>query len=288
MQSRIPSLHLIQAFDSVVRNHSFTKAAEELNVTRSTISHRVQALEDFLKIKLFERTTRKIILSTSGAAYYLSVKQALIALDHLGSPHSSAQSKKKITISSPPTFANHYLLPQIRLFLEQYPHVEIAIDITKSQLNYEISNVDFDIRYGTGVYPRMLSRQITRDQIFPVCSPSYAYNHNIKTIASLKSCTLLRSYLEPWEPWFKHAGLDCPEPNNGHRFEDLSLLYNAAANSLGVALGRESLVKKQIQEGTLIQLFDLAATPKFQYYAIINPQKELSQEANQFLDWINI
>ena len=83
MSARIPPLHLIYAFEAVVRHSSFSKAADELNVTRSTISHRIQTLEKLLNTILFERTTRKLNLSATGASYYLAVKEALLSLDNL-------------------------------------------------------------------------------------------------------------------------------------------------------------------------------------------------------------
>ena len=286
MPGRTPPLHLIYAFEAVVRHSSFSKAADELNVTRSTISHRIQTLEKLLNTVLFERTTRKLNLSATGASYYLSVKEALQSLDNLNKINSNNRYKKTVTLSSPPTFANIYLLPRLKEFLEKYPDIEIAIEIAKSQLDYEISKVDFDIRYGSGIYPGMQSHQISRDTIFPVASPYYVKKRNIRTPKDLENCDFLRSYLEPWSSWFAQAHLDWKEPTQGHRFEDLSLLYHAAQNSWGVALARESLVNKQINQGTLVQLFDITAEPHFQYYAIIDPKKNLSEEANMFIDWL--
>ena len=286
MSARIPPLHLIYAFEAVVRHSSFSKAADELNVTRSTISHRIQTLEKLLNTILFERTTRKLNLSATGASYYLAVKEALLSLDNLNKINSHNRYKKTITISSPPTFANIYLLPRLKDFLDQHPDIEIAIEIAKSQLDYEISKVDFDIRYGSGVYLGMQSRQISRDTIFPVASPYYVKSKNIRQPRDLENCDFLRSYLEPWTSWFTQAHLDWKEPTQGHRFEDLSLLYHAAQNSWGVALARESLVNKQINQGTLVQLFDITAKPHFQYYAIIDPRKNLSDEAVMFIEWL--
>lgn len=285
MSIRKPPLHLIYAFEAVARHSSFTKAADELNVTRSTISHRIQTLENLLGTILFERTTRKLNLSSTGAAYYLSVKEALHALDGLSKINSNNQ-KKTITLSSPPTFANIYLLPRLDSFLKTYPHIDIAIEIVKSQLDYETSKVDFDIRYGSGIYPGMESRQITTDTIFPVTSPYYAKTLNITTPKDLAQCNLLISNLEPWTPWLTKANLDWPEPTQGHRFEDLSLLYHAAQKGWGVVLARESLVKEQITQGSLVQLFDITAKPNFQYYAIYDPRKILSKDVILFIDWL--
>lgn len=286
MSTRKPPLHLIYAFEAVARLSSFTKAADELNVTRSTISHRIHTLENLLNTILFERTTRKLSLSSTGAAYYLSVKEALHALDGLSKINSTNRNKKIITLSSPPTFANIYLLPRLNSFLKIHPHIDIAIEIVKSQLDYETSKVDFDIRYGSGIYIGMESRQITTDTIFPVASPHYSKILNITTPQDLAHCNLLRSNLEPWTPWFSKANLDWPEPTQGHRFEDLSLLYHASMKGWGVVLARASLVEEQITQGSLVQLFDITAKPNFQYYAIFDPRKTLSEDVVLFIDWL--
>lgn len=281
-----PPLHLIYAFESVARNRSFTLAAEELNVTRSTISHRVKTLEEFLDSRLFDRTTRSIHLSSSGAAYYLMVKDALESLDALSKVSTHQCNKEIIKISSPPTFANICLLPSLNAFIQQQPNIEVVIEIVKSQLDFESSQVDFDIRYGSGVYPGMICRQITHDSIFAVASPFYAKKMQIAEPQHLKHCALLRSYLEPWTPWFKQAGLSWGEPKKGHRFEDLSLLYQAAQNHWGIALARESLVKERILNGALISLFEIKALSNFQYYVIYDSRKRLSDDAMLFIDWL--
>lgn len=284
MVANIPPLHLLQAFDQVAKELSFSKAAENLNVTRSTISHRIQLLEKHFNLKLFERTTRSIKLSTAGAAYYLYIKDALLILENLADIKSGTQ--KKVVVSTPPTFANFYIFPALKEFIEKYPDIEISIEITKSQLNYETSDVDFDVRYGTDHYHSMITRQITYDLVIPVCSPNYLYEKNIKKVTDIKNGMFLRSYLEPWKPWLSSANLMIDEPSKGHRFEDLSLLYRAAENDLGIALARPSLIKKQLEESKLVRLFDISAVPKFQYYAILNPQKKLSSSAEVFLDWL--
>lgn len=277
---------MIYAFEAVARSKSFTLAADELNVTRSTISHRVKILEEFLETRLFERTTRTIQLSSSGAAYYLMVKDAMHALDALSKINTHHGYKEIIKISSPPTFANIYLLPRLNAFIHQQPHIEVEIEIVKSQLDFESSQVDFDIRYGSGIYPGMTCRQITHDRIFAVASPFYAQKMQIAQPEHLKHCALLRSYLEPWTPWFKQAGLSWGEPKTGHRFEDLSLLYQAAQNHWGVALARESLIKERMLNGALISLFEIKALSNFQYYVIYDARKRLSDDAMLFIDWL--
>lgn len=146
-------------------------------------------------------------------------------------------------MTTPPTFARMIIHPQLKNFLDQHPNVEIAIEISNSQLDYKTGEYDLDIRFGTGRHVGRESRILLDEVIFPVASPAYIEEHRLETPKDLKHAQFLRSRLEPWKPWFVAAGLDCKEPDEGHRFEDLSLLYHAAADGLGIALACASVAR---------------------------------------------
>lgn len=279
-------MHALYAFEAVARLFSFSKAAEELNVTRSAVSHRIQMLEDLLGAPAFERGRPSLSLTPTGAAYLIVVRKALAALTDVAAQTGERPNKTRITMTAPPTFARMVILPRLKSFLDSHPNIEIALEISNSQLDYKAGEFDLDIRFGTGHHVGRESRILLDEVIFPVASPSYIKERCITAPADLKHAQFLRSRLEPWRPWFSAAGLDFQEPTEGHRFEDLSLLYHAAAQGLGVALARASLVRPLLDAEALVPLFDVMAKSDYAYYALYEQGSFDRPEVASFVDWL--
>lgn len=268
MVKRAPPLHVLFAFEAVARLSSFSKAAEELSVTRSAVSHRIQMLEEMLGSPVFDRTQRSLMPTPTGAAYLIAVRRALAALNDVAAQVGETSRKKRIALTMPPTIARMIVLPRLRSFLDQYPDVEVSIELSMSQLDYKVGDTDLDIRFGTGNHAGMESRCLLGEPIFVVASPRYVEENGLREPKDLARAQFLRSKLEIWRPWFVAAGLDWDEPRAGHRFEDLSLLYQAAASGLGVALARASLAKPLLDAGALVSLFDVTAASPYAYYLV--------------------
>jgi LysR family glycine cleavage system transcriptional activator len=268
MVKRAPPLHVLFAFEAVARLSSFSKAAEELGVTRSAVSHRIQMLEDLLGSPVFDRAQRSLMPTPTGASYLVAVKRALAALDSVAVQAGESSRKKRIGLTMPPTIARMIVLPRLKGFLDQYPDVEVSIELSMSQLDYKVGDTDLDIRFGTGSHVGTESKCLLGEPVFLVASPGYVEEHGLDKPSDLARAQFLRSKLEIWRPWFIAAGLDWDEPRVGHRFEDLSLLYQAAASGLGVALARASLAKPLLDAGALVSPFDVAAESPYAYYLV--------------------
>jgi LysR family glycine cleavage system transcriptional activator len=286
MVKRAPPLHVLSAFEVVARLASFSKAADELGVTRSAVSHRIQMLEDLLGSPAFDRSQRSLTLTPTGAAYLLAIKKALAALRDVAALTGNNPHTKRVAMTMPPTFARMIVLPRLRTFLEQYPDIEVSIELSMSQLDYKAGDTDLDIRFGTGQHFGMESRLVLDEPIFPVASPGYAQNSRLQEPKDLVRAQFLRSRLEPWRPWLDAAGLDWEEPDTGHRFEDLSLLYHAAANGLGVALARASLARPLLEAGAIVPLFDTVANSPYAYYFVYERPILDRPEVVALIEWL--
>lgn len=284
MTKRTPPLHVLYAFESVARLTSFTRAAAELNVTRSAVSRRIQMLEHQLSEAVFERGTRSVMLTSTGAAYLITVRKALIALEDVAEQSGAAPRKKRLSLTMPPAFARMLMLPWLRLFLQQNQDIEVSVEISMSQLDYRVSDTDLDIRFGTGKHKAMESYVLVKEKVFPIASPTYIDRLGLNEPRDLARAHLLRSRLEPWSPWFQAAGLDWDEPDSGHRFEDLSLLYHAAEMEMGVALARGSLARSLLKSGAVRQLFETAADSPYTYHLVYNRDVLKRPEVARFVE----
>lgn len=284
---RIPPLHVLRAFEAAARHASFTRAAEELCVTRSAISHRIQLLEDLVGTPLFQRKGQALALTGKGNAYLASVRKALESLHDIALPATGSDTGTlPVSVSAPPTFARVVLVPKLSEFLAAHPGIELTVHVSAPMLDSCSGDADVEIRFGRGGYPGVASHVLLDESVFPVCSPGYAKRMGLVVPADLARAVLLRSSLEPWQPWLAAAGLQWGEPASGPRFEDLALLYQAAADGQGVALARPMLAASALDAGSLTTLFGITARSPHAYHLVYAKHAADRAPVAAFIDWL--
>jgi DNA-binding transcriptional LysR family regulator len=282
---RLPPLHGLAALEAVARLRSFTLAAEELCVTRSAVSHRLRELEDRVGVALIDRDARPLDVTPAGARYLVTVREAL---DSVASAGEAIQAGgHRVVVAAPSTFARRVLLPRLPAFQAAHPEVDVAVEPAIPLHDVQAGGVDVEVRFGRGLYPEFVTLDLLDEPVFPVSSPQYACQVQLATPADLARAVLLRSALEPWAPWFAAAGLRWPEPATGPRYEDLALLYEAAASGTGVALARASLAAPMLQGRALIRPFDICARSPHAYYLVCRPSALSRPEVVAFVDWLH-
>lgn len=279
---RMPSTEALRGFEATARLGSFERAARELNLTASAIRKRINSLEELVGAELFDRRSNAIVLTAAGQQYLDSVKPILHMLIALPSFAQPAEVTAKLRITATPTFGRQLLASNLQAFMNQYPHIDVELVVVPPVFDYPSTNADVEIRAGDvdahGGVP------LTHDVAMPMASPLL-----LKTAAlmhspsQLQHVPLIRTALEPWQPWFEAALLDWPEPQKGPKFQDLGLIYEAALKGHGVALCRLGLVCDALRSGALQPLFPVFSRPKNQYYALINTH---SEEVKHFVHWL--
>jgi DNA-binding transcriptional LysR family regulator len=282
---RLPPLHGLAAFEAVARLHSFTRAAEELCITRSAVSHRLRELEERLGVTLIDRDAKPVMLTPAGTAYLTTVRDALDAVAGAASA-TNGDAPNRLVVASPPTFARQILVPRLAEFHQNNDGVEIAVELAMPLRDMQPAGADVEIRFGRGLYPEYVTLDLLDERVFPVCSPAYRARERLEVPSDLERATLLRSALEPWAPWFAAAELRWPEPVNGPRYEELAVLYQAASDGQGVALARPSFVAPALERGALVQLFDITAHSPHAYYVVCRPAALARREVTAFVDWL--
>ena len=264
MKRKLPPLNSLRAFESAARHLSFTRAADELAVTQSAISHQVTALEEWAGVPLFKRQGRAMVL-TEAAVKFLPAVSA--ALDQI------ALAGRKLQAVDP----THGWLT--------VADMDVWIATFEDQAGALGSDIDVAIRYGRGDWPGLASVRIMSEELFPVCAPRLAAS--LKTPADLAHATLLHDELrEDWAMWFAAADLAGVDTARGPGFDDSGLLIQAAIEGLGVALGRSVLVKGDLDAGRLVRPFDVALTAEFAYYLVFPPDLENAPKIETFRTWL--
>ncbi|MDY7577960.1 LysR substrate-binding domain-containing protein [Herbaspirillum sp. RTI4] len=289
MATRLPPVHALSAFEAAARHNSFALAAEELCITPSALSHRIRLLEDFVGERLFHRDSRSISLSEFGRRYLDVVRSALRTLTEFPMPHRYPAAQPRVKIMLPPTFARHLFIPYLASFAGRHPEIAVEMYLSVPLYDLSLSESDVEIRFGAGNYPNLVTTKLFEEPAFAVASPAYlATIPPLKTPADLQHATLLRSALEPWQPWFDEAGLhDWPEPSTGLRVDDLGLLLEAICHGYGIGLTRQHFAQDMLDQGKIVELFDIRLrTPPHAYYIVYEKQVRDRPEVDAFITWL--
>jgi LysR family glycine cleavage system transcriptional activator len=285
---RIPSTQALRALDSFTRHGSVWKAADELNLTRSAVSHQLRLLERDLGFQLLNRVGTRIELTEQGLGYALDVRKALNTIAGSAVRHANRGVSGSINVCCTPGFASSWLCSQISGFREAYPDVKLAIS-TPMRLD-DVSNPDVDvfISFGMGYWPDMQVELLVEVEFTPLCSPVL-----INKTVSLsdpadvrKACLLHLGDDDDWEEWLRIAGVDPAYAQTGIVFSDMNLVYAAAMSGQGIAMGDEFICRHAMATGQLVRPFDINIKSKRAYYLVVSEAKADNKTVVAFCDWL--
>jgi LysR family glycine cleavage system transcriptional activator len=258
MVRRLPSLSSLRAFEAAARHGSFKRAASELAVTPTAVSHQIRALEAHVGFSLFERRTRQVILTEPGAKLYPVLRDGFDAFAETIERLTGRRSRAQVTISATIAFTACWLVPRVAAFRALHPDIDLQLQASDEVVNMEEAGVDIAIRYGSGPYPGFAVTPLFADRFAPVFNPML----KLAGVEDLSRWPLIdfqwkrRSPDNPtWSRWFAEAGLDEPAEPAQLRFSDESHAIQAAVAGQGIALASLALVQDDLAAGHLIQPF---------------------------------
>jgi len=292
LRRKLPSTGALEAFEAAARHQSFTKAAEELSVTQSAVCRQVAALEAFLDVKLFGRTRRGVMLTEAGLAYSRSVGARLdeVERDTLELMARGGRGSA-LELAVVPTFGTRWLLPRLPAFLRAHPHVVVHLSSRTRPFLFQDTPFDAAIHAGEiagAAWPGTERRFLMDEALIAVASPALLGAHRPRTAADWAALPLLQQSTRPyaWRQFFDGLGLVVPQAMAGSRMELFSMLTEAAANGMGVALTPPFFVQEELAQGRLV---DVAARPvgSARAYSLIYPEHKAEMPALlAFADWL--
>jgi len=305
---KLPPLAALRTFEAAARHLNFTRAAAELHVTHSAISHQIRSLEALLGFDLFLRGGGRLRLTPAGTALLVAANEALCQLADTLAGLRRASRSDRLCVSVLPSFGSRWLGPRIGRFIEAHPGCEIAVQSTALRADLLHDGVDVAVRWGFGHYPGLNAEHLLDEVLFPVAAPALLTARGSPTTPeAIRGWPLLRSRGEDWLPWFRAAGLDWPEPDGGIVFDDSALAIQAAIDGHGVLLARASLAHDALRMGQLRRLFDTAVALRYHggqdvdaalgldsagqarrwcYWIVTPGHRPLSPLARAFIDWL--
>jgi LysR family transcriptional regulator, glycine cleavage system transcriptional activator len=290
MPRDVPPLNVLAAFEAAARHHSFAKAAQELHVTDSAISHRIRLLEEQVGEKLFIRTGGGLVLTGKGTFYLAAVQEALTTLRKAAA--TLAGGRQVVRISIGPALARNWLVARLGEFYRLHGDIDLEISATKlsgsKTAALKSGEADIAIRYGKASdWTGYEAVELLAGNLFPVCSPGYRKSTGgLRRPKDLLNAALLRLPGQLWKPWFSAAGLDSTEPLTGPLYSDADLLLDAAVSGQGVALARSMLVGEHLSSGRLVMPFDISIPAPSSYFALYRREASSRAEVTALLDWL--
>lgn len=289
MPRRLPPLNALRVFEAAARHLSFTRAAEELNLTPSAISHQIKGLEDLLGVKLFERRQRKVMLTAAGGRYYPALRQAFDQMNEATEALKAEDSSGSLTVNVLPTFALRWLVPQLSAFQKRHPEIEVRMTTNVEAIDFSRVEADAAIRYGVGGWKGLTAKLLLREEIVPVCSPALLEGRpKLKTPADLVHYPLLHDVNRPdtWRQWLTAVGETGVDPDRGLKLDTTNLAVQGAIQGLGIVPVNPNLVRPELESGTLIEPLDFHLAVKGGYYLVYPEGRENRPRLKAFETWL--
>ena len=280
-------LNAFRVFEAAARHLSFTRAARELNVTQAAVSHQIKALEDYLKVQLFQRFNRSLGLTEDGRKLVIPVRDSLERLER-AVEHIHSRGTQRLTVSMLPSFATKWLVPRLGRFRQAHPEIDILISPSLHTVDFGRENVDVAVRYGLGRYPGLRTTFLFSEDVFPVCSPRLVEGPPpLRQPDDLRHHTLLHDDgPDEWRMWLKAVKVGGVDADRGPMFTDSAMLIQAALDGQGVALGRSVLVAHDMAAGRLVRPFAVSLSRPFAYYAVAPEATADRPKVAAFREWL--
>jgi len=298
-------LNALIAFEVAARHESFSKAADELNVTPAAISQQIRTLEELLGVQLFHRLNRGLTLTSAGKSGLSKLQDGFRNVNDAIDQIRSAPIKNSLDVWMAPSFASKWLMPRMRRFVDLHPTIDLRIsssaelvdnEATTPSLTKDIlrtNDIDIAIRFGQGNYPGCQVDLLMNVTALPMCSPLLLQDKNnpLTTPEHLGFHTLLHDETQyegrpNWPDWLKDVGVNTVDGIRGVRFNRISLALDAAVEAQGVVLSLQQLASNDLKKGSLIIPFEHKVELAQAYYVISLKHAANAEHIQAFKQWL--
>ncbi|BBB26940.1 LysR substrate-binding domain-containing protein [Amphritea japonica] len=284
----IPLMNALKTFVVAGKYLNFTKAAEELLVSPSAVSHQIKTLEEYLEVRLFSRTSRSMLLTDEGYRLYTSLDEPFKAIASAVRNVMEVKQQANLHIALRPFFSVSWLAPRLKNFWVKNSEIQVDLIHRNSAPDFSAENIDAAILWGKGEWPGAEAQRLIPGELTPVCSPAFLQEAGrILHPEDLAGHTFIHDTdYAPWREWLDLAGAEQVRCESGLIFDDTNVRLQAILNGQGIMLGCPLLLQRELQEGSLVRLFDLEL-PDYAYYIAWPDYKEPDRKTAAFIDWIS-
>ena len=292
MRPYIPSLQSLLAFEAASRHLSFTRAAQELELTQTAISHQIKTLEERLDTKLFVRRRNVLSLTPAAREYLQSVHEAINLLSMATDRARRKKPSAVLTVACLPTYAIKCLIPKLPDFQRAHPDITVHLATSSNFDEFKRNSYDVAIRYGSGRWASVRADRLHGESFFPVCAPRVldeagpfgSIEEGLARFRQIRTY-FYSMYQDDWPAWLE-AAVNQPVEFAGEAVFHLQLTSLAAAvDGVGLAIGRTPLVDADLASGRLVAPFDVRVQSNSAYFIASPPDKAKLKKVESFREW---
>ncbi len=288
---RLPSLSAVRHFEAAARLKSFTAAADELHVTQGAVSRMVQALEEQLGVRLFERKGRWISLTPAGEGYRRQVAAALNQIAQASERLRAGAQEATLTLSANIGFASLWLIPNIADFHAKHPGIQVEVLAEEQRMPEHDKVVHACIRYGSPPWAGFDAHDLLPcPAMGVVCAPDMLRSHQLRTPSDLLRAPLLTVAIgsdEPWADYFNHYGLPMPAMGRSPRFLQVMMMREAVLSGLGFAVVPLFLFQQDVLQGRLVQALPHLSKTRHGYHFLQRQDAGVDPKVKAFKRWLS-
>ena len=290
---RLPPLNALRAFEAAARHLNFSRAAEELSVTPGAVSQQIQNLEDYVGEALFKRTPKGLLLTDGAQIALPALREAFDRLAEAAAMLTAAIDGRRLTVSVAPSFAAKWLVPRLGRFEAVHPEVDVWVSAGLELVDFTGGEVDIAIRYGSGRYTGLEVHRMMQETVIAVASPDFLKAHPLSALNDLSGQVLLHDgspdadeSCPDWTMWLAARGVKGIDGSRGPRFNQSSLVIEAAVGGRGIALAKRALAQADLDAGRLVAPFQIATAVDFSYYLVHPKAKGRLPQVKAFVAWL--
>jgi len=282
----------IPVFTAVVELGSFSKAAEKLGITKSAVSKRITGLEMQLGVKLLYRSTRKLSLTEAGERYFAYALQALAAAQEAEDAATELQRVPKgiLRVSSPMSFGRLHLSPMIPVFLQQYPQIDLHMDMSDTWSDVIAEGFDIALRAGDLTDSSLIARKLTPLHSVLCASPDYLAEHGAPKIPQhlIHHNCILYTYHTVVNEWvfIKNGEEETVRISGNYQVNNSEALRESLVQGLGVGRLPTFIAGGDIEAGKLVPIIDDYTMPYKSLYAVFPEKQYMPEKVRVFIDFL--
>ena len=288
-----PPLHALQAFVAVARTRNLTRAAAQLHLTVSALSHQMRALEQRIGQHLLLRGPRGMTLTQQGERLLESIAPHIDGIDRVFA-RLHERNPNALTLSALPSFSSSWLMPRLPTFMALHPGLEFNLQTSVALVDFERDSVDAALRLGSGTWPGLTAELLFEEWIVPMASPKLLKSRLLGRKRRPKAGEMAAWPLigesdddnRRWRRWFAQYGGAMPK-RFAATFTDAELLHKAAAEGLGIVLGRQVLAKPLVDNGSLVVLTAERMPAGYSHYLVYPQRSAQHAPLLAFRDWLH-
>ena len=285
----LPPLHALRAFDAAAQSGRFRDAAAALGISESAISHQVKRLEDYLGVALFTRTGNSVALTDVGRRYFEQINPAFSQIRRATEELKGPKDLARVSLTLPGTLATSWLIPKLGSLEAMHPDISLQLVTTERVCDLRREHIHLAIRYGRGPWNGMATEHLLDEQAFPVCAPGLLPPEQAeRPDMVLRTARLIVNDTVPmeWQAWAQAHGLAPPDTRRAIVLHAADQTMGAAAEGLGIAMGRRPMVDRWLDDGRLVAPFGSGHWSGAAYYLVYPDDIELPIAARKVARWL--